>query len=124
MARIRHIAILTDDQPKLANFYKTAFEMKEVHRHPVLGPGAGAGEAIYLSDGELNLAILPTRGRPEGLHHFGFQVDDMQRVAATAGDLGGSRSAEALPKDGRFTELFVLDPVGNRIDLTEEGWKV
>ena len=49
MARIRHIAIVTSNQKKLADFYKTAFGMKEVK---------GIGEALYLSDGYFNLALI------------------------------------------------------------------
>ena len=32
MAKIRHIALATKDPEKVANFYKAAFEMKEVGR--------------------------------------------------------------------------------------------
>ena len=32
MSKIRHVAILTKDTPKLAEFYKTTFGMKEVSR--------------------------------------------------------------------------------------------
>ncbi len=49
MNRIRHIAIVTSNQEKLGNFYKTAFGMKEVK---------GIGSALYLSDGYMNLAII------------------------------------------------------------------
>jgi catechol 2,3-dioxygenase-like lactoylglutathione lyase family enzyme len=124
LARIRHIALLTNDQPRLAEFYMKTFEMKEVHRHPVFGPDAGAGEAIYLSDGEINLAILPARGRPEGLFHFGFQVDSVENAAAVAQSLGATKGPEGVPKDGRFAEVFIVDPVGSRVDLSEKGWKV
>ena len=32
MAKIRHIAVMTKEPPKLAEFYKTTFGMKEVPR--------------------------------------------------------------------------------------------
>lgn len=119
MARIRHIAIVTEDQAKLAEFYKTTFEMKEVFRHSA----ATGGEAIYLSDGSINLAILPARGRPEGLHHFGFEVDSVEKTAETAMMAGAKRGPEGVPRDGRFAEVFILDPAGTRVDLSEQGWK-
>jgi catechol 2,3-dioxygenase-like lactoylglutathione lyase family enzyme len=121
MARIRHLAILSGDQAKLASFYKQTFGMKEIHRHPVQGD---PGEAIYLSDGELNLAILPLRGRPEGIHHLGFQVESVPETAAVAAELGAAKAPEAVPRDGRFAEVFIIDPSGTRIDLSETGWKV
>ena len=50
MARIRHLAILTEDVEKLVKFYTTAFGLKIVR---------GVGTATYLSDGHINLAIIP-----------------------------------------------------------------
>jgi hypothetical protein len=41
-------------------------------------------------------------------------------TAIAAGATGGTAE---LPKDGRFAETFVLDPVGTRVDLSP-GWKV
>jgi catechol 2,3-dioxygenase-like lactoylglutathione lyase family enzyme len=119
MTRIRHIALLTNDQPKLAAFYKDTFGMKEVHRH-ASQPG---GEAIYLSDGEINLAILPARGRPEGLFHFGFHVDDVAKTAERAKAAGARQGPKSTPQDGRFAEVFIVDPVGTRVDLSKQGWK-
>jgi catechol 2,3-dioxygenase-like lactoylglutathione lyase family enzyme len=117
MARIRHLAILTKDTEKLADFYKTSFGLHEVHR------SGGESKAIYLSDGHINLAILPARDRKEGIYHFGIQVDDVKEAVQTAKTNGATGGTEQLPKDGRFAETFVLDPVGTRVDLSL-AWKV
>jgi catechol 2,3-dioxygenase-like lactoylglutathione lyase family enzyme len=117
MARIRHIAILTKDTAKLAEFYQASFGLNEVARS-----GEG-GEAIYLSDGHINLAILPARNRREGIYHFGIEVEDVSGAVQTALAAGASGGKAELPKDGRFAETFVLDPVGTRVDLSL-GWKV
>jgi len=117
MPRIRHIAILTKDTAKLAEFYRASFGLKEVAR---------SGEeqnAIYLSDGHINLAILPARNRREGIYHFGIEVEDVQGAVQTALAAGATGGKAELPKDGRFAETFVLDPVGTRVDLSK-GWKV
>lgn len=121
MARIRHIALLTKSQEKVADFYKTAFGMREVFRHT---SQAGGGDAIYLSDGYINLAVLPARDRPEGLYHFGFQVDDLDEAAKVALEAGATQPPIDLPRDGRYAEVFVKDPIGVRLDLSEAGWKV
>jgi catechol 2,3-dioxygenase-like lactoylglutathione lyase family enzyme len=121
MARIRHIALLTKEQEKLATFYKTAFGMTEVFRHE---SRAGGGPAIYLSDGYINLAVLPARDRPEGLYHFGFQVDDVDETAKRALAAGATQPPHDLPRDGRFAEVFIKDPMGARVDLSEAGWQV
>ena len=117
MARIRHIAILTKDTGKLAEFYRASFGLKEVAR------SGDTGEAIYLSDGHINLAILPARNRREGIYHFGMEVEDVKGAVKTALAAGASGGTAELPRDGRFAETFVLDPVGTRVDLSL-GWKV
>lgn len=118
MARIRHIAILAKDTTKLSEFYKTSFGLKEVAR------SGQNREAIYLSDGHINLAILPARGRPEGIYHFGFEVENLETGMRAALEAGATTGSTSLPKDGRFAERFVLDPVGTRVDLSQQGWKV
>jgi catechol 2,3-dioxygenase-like lactoylglutathione lyase family enzyme len=117
MARIRHIAILASDPTKLAEFYKTSFGFKEVAR------SGDTGEAIYVSDGNINLALLPARNRREGIYHFGIEVDDVKGAVQSAIAAGASGGKAELPRDGRFAETFVLDPVGTRVDIST-GWKV
>ena len=76
MARIRHLAILTEDVEKLVKFYTSAFGLKIV---------SGIGTATYLSDGHINLAIIPIEPERKiegnqlkpGLYHFGFEVEDV-----------------------------------------------
>src|SRR5687767_3361508 len=89
-AKIRHIAVLAQDTEKLANFYKEAFGMKEVQRQ---------FPAIYVSDGYINLAILPANGRKEGIYHFGFHVEDVKGAEQKILDCGGSKGPERLPRD-------------------------
>jgi catechol 2,3-dioxygenase-like lactoylglutathione lyase family enzyme len=116
MPRIRHIAILASDPSKLSEFYKTSFGFKEVARS---GDG---GDAIYVSDGHINLALLPARNRREGIYHFGIEVEDVKSAVETALAAGATGGKAELPRDGRFAETFVLDPVGTRVDLSR-GWK-
>jgi catechol 2,3-dioxygenase-like lactoylglutathione lyase family enzyme len=121
MAKIRHIAIFAKDQTRLADFYKATFGMKEVFRHSA----KEGGQALYLSDGSINLAILPARGgQQEGLDHIGFEVENIEETARVAADLGAEQGPEALPRDGRFAEFFIHDPVGTRVDLSKHGWKI
>ena len=50
MARIRHLAICTNRQEELAEFYRNTFGLTEVFRHK----SAESGKiAIYLTDGEI-----------------------------------------------------------------------
>ncbi len=119
MAQIQHIAIRSRDNEKLAEFYKTAFGMTEVFRQP-----AGKEHmAYYLSDGHINVAFLPCGpDTPEGIDHFGFQIESMAETTDVAMAAGASQGRSGVPQDGRFAEAFVRDPVGVRIDLSVEGW--
>ena len=79
MAKIKHIALTTQDPDKAATFYKEAFGLKEIRRSP--------NGAVFLTDGYINLAILNWKTEKDadvgtngpnysGIHHFGFEVDD------------------------------------------------
>ena len=119
MAKIRHIAIKTKEPPKLAKFYETTFGMKEVPRN---APNPNS-QAIYLSDGYINLAILPAREGSEGIDHFGFQVEDVEETFQTSRDSGGGENLKSKPQDGRFAEFGIKDPVGTKVDLSKAGWR-
>src|SRR6516225_9452146 len=85
MAKIKHIAISTQDVDATARFYIEVFGLKEVGK--VDSPGA---LGYYLSDGDLNLAILhfkndavagAERGKDfSGIHHIGFQVENLEAI--------------------------------------------
>src|SRR4051794_34241956 len=120
--RIRHIALMAADTKKIAAFYMSAFGMHEIMRRDKPNP------AIYLSDGYINLAILPAdsaeaNGAPPGLHHFGFLVDDADAASATAMSEGASQGRTAVAA-GRYAEGFVRDPEGQRVDISAGGWDV
>jgi catechol 2,3-dioxygenase-like lactoylglutathione lyase family enzyme len=120
MARIRHIAILTEDVDKLVKFYTTAFGLKIVH---------GVGTATYLSDGHINLAIIPIGPEREiegpqlqtGINHFGFEVENVERLRAACDDLNAASGVAKRPPN-REAEYRVHDPDGNPIDLSKHGW--
>ena len=115
MPHIRHIALLANDPDALAEFYKKTFGMTEIGRQE--------GGAVFISDGYINLALIVARGRPEGIFHIGFEVENLEEVAKVAVE-GGATAPKRVPQDGRFNEAFITDPVGTRVDLSEAGWKV
>ena len=122
MARIRHIAILTDDKEKLVEYYTNVFGLKVVK---------GIGTATYLSDGHVNLAIIPkgpeeqSEGHPleSGLNHIGFEVEDIQAVKPLSDRMGAAEDVRKRPPN-RESEYRVQDPDGNLIDLSQHGWPV
>src|SRR6516165_6931987 len=91
MAKLRHIAIAAKDPDAMAEFYKKAFDFKEVRKSD--GPLA---YGYHLSDGTIDLAILRFKtdqiGRgPDytGLHHFRSLPADVGKAAKTLGAPGG-----------------------------------
>ena len=85
MAKIKHIALSTQDPDATAKFYVDVFGMKQVGR--IDNPNTSG---YYLTDGDLNLAILKfkndavagvERGKEwSGIHHFGFQVENLEAI--------------------------------------------
>lgn len=119
-ARIRHIAILTEDVPKLVRFYTEGFGMRTVQ---------GVGTATYLTDGHINLAIIPIG--PErliegpqlatGINHIGFEVEDVAEIRKACNGLNAATDVAKRPPN-REAEFRVHDPDGNPVDLSAHGW--
>ncbi len=135
MAKIKHIALSTQDVDKTAKFYIDVFGMKEIAR--IDSPGA---RGYYLSDGDLNLAILNfksdavagvERGKEwSGIHHIGFQVESLEAIAerlAAAGSEPRHDINEALGvgygrRDHGNVEVKYTAPDGVTVDVSETGW--
>lgn len=126
MARIKHIAIRTNDPEKTASFYQKAFGLKQV----------GTGKSgLYLSDGHINIAILSMRAAAEGetmklgVDHVGFQVDDVEETVARVKELGGKALTEAPnspPSNAgggqSYFEIKCVGPDDQVIDVSNGGW--
>jgi catechol 2,3-dioxygenase-like lactoylglutathione lyase family enzyme len=123
MARIKHIALATDDPSKTAEFYKTIFGLTELRREPA---ETGA-EGVWLSDGYIYFAILKSgsddtpnlSGGPavKGVHHIGFYVDDMDQTCAAL-EASGSFEYPGTSKANR--KYTGPDAVG--LDIRVRGW--
>ena len=136
MARIRHIAIQTQDEEAAKNFYVDNFGLEVVKK---LDNEKLA--AYFLTDGHINFAILrfkndtiagAERGKGwSGIHHFGFQVDSLEEMAArlkgsparTRDDInvalglgaGGARGVGNV-------EVRYIGPDNVNFDVSETGW--
>jgi len=133
MASLRHLAIATQDPDTTAQFYMDAFDFKPVRR------ASGAwGYGHILTDGTLNLAILRftsdaaagvERGSSySGLHHLGFEVDDIEASAERVEKAGGRPRQDindglGLKADGPVHGEFKFEgPDGVIFDLGEQGF--
>jgi catechol 2,3-dioxygenase-like lactoylglutathione lyase family enzyme len=133
MARIKHIALTTQEPAKVAEFYKSAFGLKELRRSP--------NGAVFLTDGHIHMAILNTKGEgsPDvgahgphftGIHHFGFEVDDLDAASHRLEGAQGRRltrkeESDAALRDGvhvNFEQKW-SGPDGVVIDVSHTGWE-
>jgi catechol 2,3-dioxygenase-like lactoylglutathione lyase family enzyme len=129
MPKLRHIALHTPDPEATAEFYKRVFEMKEVGK--VNSPIA---EGYYLSDGDLNVAILKFKDpaaadRHDGLgpnvmgiHHMGFWVEDAETARKRLLEAGAEPRGDIAPAGTSFFEEKWKGPDGVMIDISEHGW--
>ena len=117
MARIRHIAIYTENPDREADFYCRAFDLKQVKKSP--------SGAIYLSDSYINLALLNVRGSVKpGLHHFGFEVEDLDQAQHRLREIKPDIQFVEPRPEVAFAEYKAADPDGNPFDISEKGWEV
>ena len=127
MAKIRHIAIATNDPEKTAEFYKKAFEFKEIARTDAANPLA---HGVFLSDGTLNLAILKFKtdqlGKGmdfTGVHHFGVLVEDADQAVEKLESLGGVCFMRPEPNEKMgYFEIKFRGPDGTVFDIAEHPW--
>lgn len=128
MARLRHLAIVVKDLEESAAFYQQVFGLERVgEEHLEFGSG------VYLSDGEINLALLQYRSDAAagiadsanfvGVHHMGFQVDDLaatqRRIEANGGTFHFDLGHDAAKVN--FERKF-KDPNGVIFDISQSGW--
>ena len=117
MARIRHIAIFSDDPSNLAEFYADVFGM-------TINGKSNEG-AVWLTDGYMDIALLPRRNElaPEGVHHFGItiDVDEKDHVYRRLKERGHRLMT---PPPGRpYVEDAVKDADGNKFDISTSAVK-
>ncbi len=132
MAKIKHIALSTQDPEKTAAFYKETLGLQEVGK--VNSPLA---DGYYLTDGSINVAILKFKSdaavdRPEGvnfvgLHHFGFQVENLEETcarleAAHADKRPQVNTAMSPGTQHRNFEMKYKGPDGVIFDISHTGW--
>ncbi len=116
MARIKHLAFITLDPERMAKFYTEVMGLEILHR--------GDNGSVFLTDGYLNIALLPNRaeGKAPGLNHFGFEVEDGVEEIAKRFQDAGLAAPRKRPADRHYAEYRATDPDGNNFDLSRNGY--
>ena len=137
MARIRHIAIQTQDEEATKNFYVESFGLKVVKK---LETDRISG--YYLTDDHINVAVLRFKNDPlagvergkgwSGNHHIGFQVDNLEEtttqlretVARPRDDINVALGlgAGGAPAGHGNVEVRYIGPDNVNFDVSETGW--
>lgn len=135
MAQIKHIAIATQDADATARFYTEVFGLREIAK---LDSANASG--YYLSDGNINLAILdfkndqvagPEYGQSySGIHHIGFEVESLEQIAEKLHAAGSATRDEINQALGvgmpgmrhANVEVKYSGPNGEILDVSETGW--
>ena len=121
--KIRHVAVMSNDHDKLARFYTEVMGLEEVSRG-----GNPPGNTVYLTDGNINLAIIgirPGSDTKPGVNHIGFKVDSLDEKKQEFETLDEDMKVEVqqgLALHGQFFEAKYLDPEGFLFDVSESGW--
>jgi catechol 2,3-dioxygenase-like lactoylglutathione lyase family enzyme len=121
-ARIRHVAIYTENYDKTARFYQSLFGMKKITTGMTDEKGNYNPNRGHISDGVIGLALLQRHaGIRSGLDHFGFEVQSnetvLERLRKSYPDVRVATSLEHVP----FSVLRVQDPAGTHIDVSQKG---
>ena len=135
MAKLRHIAIATQDEDATAKFYIDVFGMTQVGKIdiPIVS-------GYFLSDGTINLAILhfkndqiagAERGKEwSGIHHFGFEVENVEETMQKLAAAGASPREDinqvlGMGREGSRhgnAEIRYSGPDGVMFDISRTGW--
>jgi len=123
LAKIQHLAIISENFVREVKFYQSALGMK--------GSKSEAEEeakavkmnlAVSVSDGYVGMTVIGRKpGYPGGLHHFGIDVDDLELACARMREKYPALKVLQRPSNRPFASLGAHDPEGNIFDLTQQG---
>jgi predicted enzyme related to lactoylglutathione lyase len=111
-ARLKHLAIISENYALIARFYQAAFGLKASHSNRPEG-------AVSLSDGYLGMNFNIRRVGGWGrLDHYGFEIDSVEELE--------DRLRDAYPRVKLLKRLSIRpfagftmhDPAGNYFDLS------
>ncbi|MFQ5683829.1 MAG: VOC family protein [Candidatus Binatia bacterium] len=116
MGKIRHIAYRSADVEAMANFFVNALGMTISQRR--------RNQAIDLSDGSINITVLPIRsagadGQPQhqGIDHIGFTVESEEESSRLLESNGAKKIATIELGSAAHYEVKYEGPEGIVVDL-------
>ncbi|MGH7826066.1 MAG: VOC family protein [Candidatus Binatia bacterium] len=116
MAELRRLAITAENPARLAEFYRETFELE------VIGEEDGA---MFLSDGDFNLALMPRRETTTaGLSYLGFQMARVESIRERLAQAENGNRIQIQPAATFDIDHEMQDPDGNLIGLCKRAFDV
>src|SRR5258705_8804764 len=114
-AKIKHIALVSDQYALEGRFYEAVFGMKTAaDKRPE--------RAVTVSDGTVGLNINPRKaGRPAGLDHFGVEGEDVERTCARLRERYPAIQVLKRPSTRPLAGINTHYPAGHLSDLSHEA---
>ena len=110
-AKLKHIALISDQYALQGKFYEAAFGMRTA-------ADPRPERAVTVGDGYVGLNINPRKpGRPAGLDHFGLEVEEVEPILARLKKHGVE--VVKRPSTRPFAGISTHDPAGNIFDLSQ-----
>ena len=138
ISKIKHVAIMCQNAPRLSRFYEYLFAMSSARAYKSTAAEDEAAKkfgfpelrskrvakpydaTVIVTDGNIGLAFLRRRpGYPGGMDHFGIEVDDIETVVARMKEKYPKVGMVKRPSNRPFASYSSHDPEGHLYDLTE-----
>ncbi len=114
-AKIKHVAIVSQQYALLAAFYQSVFGMRTSPNFKRFS------RAITVGDGYVGLNINPRKaGRPAALDHFGVEVEDTETVLDRIQTKYPLADFVRRPSTRPFAGITANDPDGNPFDISQK----
>ena len=113
-AKIKHLAIISDNYALLSRFYEALFGMKT-------GKSPRHESAVAIGDGYVGMNIIPQKlGRQAGLEHFGLEVKNVEEVNVRLREKYPAVQLIKRPTNRPFAGISTHDPEGYVFDLSQQ----
>ena len=109
MPQLRQLVIAAENPSRLSAFYQDVFELEKIDE---------AKEAVFLSDGVFNLALVTEPdARKQGLRHLSFDTVRVESMGKKLASAGVTESSLVQVDTVTGVEFELRDPDGNPVNI-------
>jgi len=116
MPQLRQLVIAAENPSRLSAFYQDVFELEKIDE---------AKEAVFLSDGVFNLALVAEPdARKQGLRHLSFDTVRVESMGKKLASAGVAESSLVQVDTVTGVEFELRDPDGNTVGVCRRAFDV